>query len=122
MANNAWPAGLPSPLSEDDPAYEPYDGFVRSPMDTGPGKLRLRFTGVNDKLTFALKLMPAQRVTFWNWYWNTIQQVGQFDFTDLRTGVTGSYRFNKRPSEKYVAGDALTGQGWWLTAIVLDLV
>lgn len=120
MANPLWPTGLPSPYAAGAPAYQPYDNFIRSKTDAGPGKLRCRFTGNNDKLTFTLVLIPAQRTTFWNWYNNTIKGALPFDWVDLRTNATQTYRFASKPGESWVAGDS--GAGWWELSIELDTV
>lgn len=130
MTNPTWPdrtmqpdlgsAALPDVYSDSDPMYTPYNNFVSSPQDVGPSKLRRRFTGTNEAFSFTLTLLPAQYTTFMNFYKTTLQEVLPFDWLDMRTGVTQTYRFNKQPVSKWVAG--ATGAGWWQVGIELDTV
>lgn len=120
MPYPTWPTGIQSPYAQGSPTYTPNDTYLRTPTDSGMSKVRRKYTGISEKLAFTLELPYSQRTTFWNWFDNTIKEVLPFDWVDLRTGNVQAYRFMKRPTETWVAGD--TGAGMWLLTIELETV
>lgn len=126
MAN--WPfmiagnnVGMPSPYANSEPQYVPYDTWLRSSNETGPQKLRRRFTGKMEKLSFVLVLSDSQRATLMTFYETTVKEVLPFDWIDLRTGAAQVYRFNKRPSDTWFGSDG-AGVNFWQMVIDLDTV
>jgi hypothetical protein len=115
------PGPLPTPYgSDDNPVYVPYDNQLRSQPDTGQAKVRRRFTGKNEKLSFTLEVTAQQYQTFITFFETTVQEVLPFDWIDLRTNTVQTYRFMRRPSAKWVVGDS--GAGFWQLSIELETV
>lgn len=122
----AWPTGLPSPLAESDPVYELQDNAIRTKPEVGPAKVRRRFSGKCETMSFSLNLTKAQRAIFQVFYWTTQQEVLPFDWVDFRVyNMPAVYRFAKPPKETYVAGDATTSatsQAYWKVDIELEKI
>lgn len=113
-----WPTGLPAPYAASKPVYAPADNSIRSSTETGPGKVRRRFTGRYEKLSFQLELKQDQLDIFQHFYWNIIQEVMPFRWIDLRTGLPCKYRFAGPPQMTYLAG--YEGNGWWAVTVELE--
>jgi len=93
-----WPATLPqSPLIA-GLAEDPQDVSVRTQMETGPAKIRRRFTAEIRNIVYPLLLTTAQVETLDVLYYTTLEG-GSLPFTHLhpRTGATVDYRFLEKP-------------------------
>lgn len=73
LATRRWPLGLPGPIA-DNYGIELQDTALRSAMDTGPGKVRRRFSSYSTYITANWRMTRAQLNTFHSWYGNTLQQ------------------------------------------------
>lgn len=69
-----WPATLPQKPLEAGYTPEPQDANLRSSMDTGPDKVRRRYTAVPEFLPCSFRLTQAQRDTFMTFWRETIQR------------------------------------------------
>ena len=101
MADATWPVGLPSdrgPLigfSE-----EIQDNVIRTQMDTGPGKVRRRFTYAPSHYTMRFVFNTADTATF-KAFFNTTLLSGVRTFDGLnnpRTGANATWRFLEPPT------------------------
>lgn len=119
MPNPTWPASLPQdPYAEDGAGYKPGDNAIRTQMETGPFKQRRRFTNVFETFTFQMVLSKANYATLMDFVKNTVKDVLPFDWIDFRTGAAATYRFIKRPTVVYYAGDG----DYWTVQIELELM
>lgn len=116
-----WPATLPqNPFDQDGATYEPSENIIRSDTETGPAKMRRRFTGKNEKLSFSMVLTPTQWAALDTFYETTLQAVGKFQWIDFRTKAAANYRFKKKPSQTYWGEDS-TGV-YWQVSVDLELI
>ena len=88
-------AALPNPVSGYGIANQ--DGVIRTEMDTGPAKLRTRFTATSDYLNFQLFLTRAQRQILDQFY-SSLGGSINFNWTDPDTGQLLVARFKAPPS------------------------
>jgi hypothetical protein len=103
MSEIRWPDGIPFCPVGDSYNEEPGDEVLRTPMETGPAKLRLRTTAAPDLVTFTLPRMSvAQYAQFKAWYSSSLKR-GSLAFTakhpieavDRSFRFTQSYTMNK---------------------------
>ena len=73
IAERRWPRGLPGPLAEGY-AVEMQDTSLRSAMDTGPGKVRQRFSAASSYVTANWRMDRTQLQVFHDWYVNTLHR------------------------------------------------
>lgn len=101
MANPVWPGTLPSYLQE--PGYQEkfQDQTVESQMDTGPAKIRRRFTKA-IRFIQASMLLTADQVSAFETFWVTTCKGGSipFDWVHPRTQSTTTFRF-RSPAPAY---------------------
>jgi phage-related protein len=100
-----WPSSLPDkPLQQ---GYEeaPGDGRQRTQMDTGPAKVRRRFTATVDEFTARFHLTSTEVDTL-DSFWENDLDGGtlRFDWTHPRTGLALQFRFVNRPKRRVVGG------------------
>ena len=78
-----------------DDAREGFDpGVLVSEMERGLGKTRITDPRVKTSVPVTLLFRSkAASVAFEDWYFNTIERAGFFDWTNPRTGQTHSVRF-----------------------------
>ncbi len=92
-----WPGSLPQ-LPELGWAERKLKNTVRSETDTGPAKVRRRFTNAVRRLTLPFILTEAQAATLDNFHTATLfDGVLRFDYVQPRTGLTHSCRFVDAP-------------------------
>jgi len=63
-----WPTDLPQYVQQDAYTETIIDPVLRTTMDAGPVKTRLRFTMVPEQFTVSLLLTQVQRLSFLNFY------------------------------------------------------
>lgn len=119
MANPIWPAGLPqNPFATDGAAYVPVDNFIRTNMESGPPKVRRRFTAEYEDFSFTIIINRAQLATLMSFIDVTLKGTKAFDWIDFRTGLTATYRFKKKPSQQWYGGDG----EWWTVSVELEKI
>lgn len=91
-----WPSTIPFPkLGWTERRQQ---GFIRTPMDTGPAKVRRRFSAVSSEMETTVGLTAAQRATFDTFYATTLSEgSGEFTADDKVDGSTATYRFVAPP-------------------------
>ena len=79
MASISWPSPFPDPISDDFNSEFP-SGVIRTKMDSGPEKVRLRYTAVPERMKVS--------------YWVSYDEYLVFRTFFLYTSKHGSLRFN----------------------------
>lgn len=96
MAN--WPSTLPqlpTPLS-----ILPQDGAIRTTMDTGPDKVRRRFSATTHQMSFSQVYTGAQWDTLMSFYNANLS----FTMQDPESGSQRTFRFVQPPSGQFIVG------------------
>lgn len=68
----SWPSTLPQYVDQDAYTETILDPVIRTEMDAGPSKARLRYTAVPEQFTITLKLTAEQRAVFVYFYKYTL--------------------------------------------------
>lgn len=113
----AWPSTLPAPLTENY-GVDATDTTVRTDMDSGPARVRRRFTAAPDMLTATWRLSEAQMAIFRTFFEDDIDHgAAWFDMPvkDGRTegGETQEVRFSAPWRASYIGG-----YGWTISATI----
>lgn len=109
----AWPGSLPQyaylPVTETR-----QKAMIRSSMETGPPKVRARFTSAVRHLDFDMILDGAQKATFDTFFNTTISEGATvFDFPDPVSDNTIEVRFREPVSWNQIrAGAAAADRAW----------
>ncbi len=106
MPNASWPGTLPSYALEGGYQERFQDQTIESQMDTGPAKIRRRFTKAIRFFSITMLMTPSQVDTF-ETFWNTTLKGGSlpFDWLHPRTRAAMSFRFRKpAPSYTVIGG------------------
>lgn len=89
-----FPATLPKPM-QSSYQEERQDGVLRSQMDMGPPKVRLRFTATMTTYSVSWQLSGSQVSTFESFFiTDTLYGAIPFTWTQPRTGSTVTARFS----------------------------
>lgn len=104
-----YPSTLPDwqlPVS-----WQAQNGTVRTSMDTGPDKVRRRFSAVNIPFSAEMEIDGSQRATLETFFHDTLKEgTEEFDRTDPRTDTTESFRFLSPPQFRQKAGASSTSE------------
>lgn len=118
----AWPGSLPqNPLKQ---GYQRSGkaGLIRSGMEVGPSKVRLRTTAAAQQMQVTFRLTSAQRTAFVTFFEVTLSGgVERFDFPDPETGGTIVCRFAGGSNEApytFTPGPP----GMWIASMVLEVL
>ncbi len=98
MATITWPPGLPQkPLlgwSEKLP-----EATIRTDTDSGPAKLRRRFTAATRDVSLPMALTETEATILDDFYVDDAKMGSlRFDWTHPRTGVATEFRFREPPN------------------------
>lgn len=105
MANQVWPSALPRDMDTSSFNESPPSTTIRTEMDTGPAKVRQRFTAAPRPIKGDILMTDAQVEIFDQFYNQTIAGGSlPFEFTHPRTRQTVVVRFVNRPTYKPNAG------------------
>jgi hypothetical protein len=100
-----WPATLPQFVLEGGYQETLEDLTVESQMDTGPAKVRRRFTTSVRKFQISIMCDEAQAAIFETFYTTTCGGGAlSFDWVHPRTRVARTFRFKKPPPTVTVSG------------------
>lgn len=113
---NTWPATLPERFSRNFDTTD-VDTLLRSEMDTGPSKVRRRFTGNIEQIQTTINLTEAQVDILKSFYRNTLGG-GVLPFKHLypTSNALVEYRFMSPPSITHVGGLA------WSASLQLEII
>lgn len=84
-----WPSTLPQCFLGGTVAWQLGDGRLRTPMEAGPAKSRLRTSAVSDVLTGQMKLSAAQWLDLKLFVKTTLLETDTFTFPDPDGGSGG---------------------------------
>lgn len=114
----SWPGTLPSFILREGFSEGFKDLVLRSAMDVGPKKKRLRSTAAPEPNTYPVELTSAQVDIFKTWFYDDATGVAggslNFTMTNPRTGNTDTYGFTKTP-------DPVTPSGYNTYILILPL-
>jgi hypothetical protein len=116
----SWPSSLPhlnAGLKD-----QRGSGFLRTPMDMGPAKMRRRYSAVPRFLTGSMVFTAAQRAAFDTFYSTTLEEgSAEFTFEDPVDFSEKTVRFAQEPSFTALSGDA-NGVTYWNVSISLEVL
>lgn len=93
-----WPLTLQQVLLTDNFSYVPGDTLLRSDTDTGPQKVRSRYTDGVDQYSCAVHIDIDLVATFKLFYKTTLGNGARtFSYNDPFTGDPGEFRFFEPP-------------------------
>lgn len=99
---STWPASLPGiriPVTD-----QPQDQTLRTSMDSGPDKVRRRFSAGVRNQTMPMRLKGSQLDVLEDFYFDTLKGGSlSFDMENPKGG-TSSYRFTAPPTSVMVTG------------------
>lgn len=101
-----WPETLPQSPLIDGCRETPADTVIRTEMETGPAKARLRTTAGVSRLSLTYIMSRAEVDTLQGFFNADISSGAlQFDFTHPRTQETIGCRFRQPPAYAPINGD-----------------
>jgi len=114
MAVISWPAGLPATLRLDGLRGQYKDPVIRTDMDAGPTKARLRYTRPPKHYSGTMILSGEQR-NMLDYFYRITTRYGalRFNFTNPQTLEIREYRFKAPPDES-------SADGRWNVALQLE--
>ncbi|MDR1128248.1 MAG: hypothetical protein LBL20_02965 [Treponema sp.] len=115
MANISWPAGLPATLILAGLKARYADPVIRTDMDMGPQKTRLRYTRPPKNYSGVITTDGAGRKALEYFYRITTRYGAlRFNFPNPQTLEVREFRFREPPDE------ASAGDGAWNISLQLE--
>lgn len=100
-----WPASLPQYVLEQGYGENLEDQSMETQMDSGPAKIRRRFTTSTRRFQVVVQMTPEEADIFETFYLNTVSGGSvPFDWVHPRTRVAKTFRFRKPAPSIQVAG------------------
>ena len=114
MAALSWPADLPRTLRLEGLRAQYKDPVIRTEMDAGPAKARLRYTRPPKYYTGTMALTGEQRDRL-DYFYRIDSRFGalRFNFANPQTLETREYRFRAPPDET-------NADGLWIVTLQLE--
>ena len=105
MASISWPSALPVTLQAAGLQAYYKDPVIRTEMDAGPAKARLRFTRPVKYFSGSMVLDNDERKIL-DFFYRITTRYGalRFNFTNPQTGEVRDYRFRSPPDETTIEG------------------
>lgn len=106
MPNPQWPTSLPQYVQENGFTEQIQDQTTETQMETGPAKIRRRFTKSLRRFQVSMQMTATQVSVFEN-FWQTTCRGGSipFDWLHPRTRVSATLRFrNPAPQISTIGG------------------
>ncbi len=98
MANAVWPVALPQYALENGYQESLEDQTIETQMDSGPAKVRRRFTTGFRKYQLVIQMDTDQMALFETFYLETLQGGSlPFDWLHPRTRTPKTFRFRRPP-------------------------
>ena len=117
MAAATWPSTLPDKALTSGYSETPPAVVLRTPMDTGPAKVRRRFTGGTRNITVRQLLTTAQVDILDTFFMGDLGGGAlAFEWINLRTGQTVEMRFKSPPKYGDPRGD------YWPVSYELEIL
>lgn len=113
----AWPTGLQDKLNSSDFGMNFGETNVRSQMETGPYKVRKRFTRALDVINCSILMNRSEYATFRTFY-DTSLSNGTLAFTYLHplTNAMTDFKFSGPPSIRFIQGNHFQVSMNWILA------
>lgn len=115
----SWPQTLPPinlPLE-----HEHQDATLRTEMDTGPAKVRPRFSASMEYYQFPLRMTGQQYQILFTFYQTTLYRGAlAFDFENPVTGNSELFRFRRSPRSRVRRGSNNPDERIWDVEIALE--
>lgn len=109
-----WPSGLQDKVNEVGFSHAIGETVLRSENDTGPVKVRRRFTRSVDTFSVSIDLTVAEYSTFTYFYHTTTAGgVTPFTFVNPITGVSNEFRFTGPPTFSSLGGGHFRANMGW---------
>lgn len=113
MSNPAWPGTLPPTLLVDGFVETPPETVLRTEMDSGPAKVRRRYTANVRPLSGSLILTASQVAILDDFLLTTLEGGSKpFDWTHPRTSAAITTRFVSRPGEPGMSYEPYDKDNW----------
>lgn len=110
----AWPVTVPDMFESSGFGYDADSGLLRSDMDSGPAKVRRRFTSTTKNMTGTIIMSRTQFQTWETWFEDTIFHGAlSFTMTDPVNGGTMTVRI--------VSGKSGKPYSWSQTGLLVSL-
>jgi hypothetical protein len=101
-----WPASLPQYLSVQGFSEEIPNTMLRSNVDTGPAKLRRRYTAAPEPIVGTITCTSAQVDTFRTFFETTLNGgTTSFNWVHPRKQTAATFRFTETPKVSALGGD-----------------
>ena len=114
MTNITWPSSLPQVIRLEGLSAQRKSNVIRTQMDTGPQKVRRRYTAITKEFTGSVVLTENQRELLEDWYQNIIGDGAlRFVMKDPQTLQPAEFRF----LEDYDEG---SNDGLWIITMKLE--
>ena len=105
MTQLQWPKELPETLRLEGLSIQKKTNVIRTKMDTGPQKVRLRYTAATKEIAGTILIDEKKRLILEQWYKTVLANgVLRFVMKDSQTGQPGEFRFMEDYTEKNVDG------------------
>lgn len=122
MANPTWPSTLPQKPLLSGLAEQTPNTAIRTSMETGPAKVRRRYTAGVRKFPVSFVLTAAQVATMDTFLQETIMSGAlPFDWLHPRTGAAVSFRVIPESADTLNTFTPL-GAGLWQTSLNLEVM
>ncbi len=101
-----WPSSLQQLVNQDSFTETIGDTVIRSEMDTGPVKLRRRFTRSIDTISCSIDITSVEQYEDLNFFFKTTLNGGvtRFELAHPITGVLTDFRFMGPPKYSPMGG------------------
>ena len=121
-----WPDNLPQePFGETPPKYTAQSSTLRTSMESGPVKLRRRFTGRIYDVAFSPMQLTAQQLqALEDFVCDVLHETGRFVWTDFRVNRPGMYRLKNgwsSVSSEWFGTDESSGVEYWTVTVELEM-
>lgn len=110
----AWPVSLQDKVNESGFSHKIGETVIRSDMDTGPRKMRRRFTRPINTFSTSIDLTTSEFSDFMTFFNTTINGgTTRFEFNHPITGELKEFRFAGPPEFRSIGGGNFTVSMEW---------
>jgi hypothetical protein len=118
MPNPTWPSSLPQYVFEQGYSEKLNDQTIESSVDSGPPKIRRRYTKQIRTFTVSMRLTPTQKATF-ETFWQTTLAGGSlpFDWVHPLTREATTFRMRRPAPQMSSVGGSDTMVGFTMETV-----
>lgn len=107
-----WPSTLPQQAYTDEgPTAQGQSNVIRTPMNTGPAKIRRRFTAIAEDVTLQLEISEAELAVLEDFIKNILGETLPFNWKNPYKDAPAVFRFKEgwaSVKKKWYADDLWT--------------